>query len=88
MRNSCGAAEHVPDPMAGSFADPGLRADHRHPGADLAIEPGVEVDSVGFDRRQAFAEQAQRVIGRALGNRLAVDRTDVLDRVVDGADAG
>src|SRR5215472_1331236 len=40
VRHTRGAAEHVPDSVAPAFADPGLRADHRHPRADLEIEPG------------------------------------------------
>ena len=56
VRHTRCAAEHMPDPVAGAFADAGLRADHRHPGADLAVEPGVAVLGVCFYPRQAFAE--------------------------------
>ena len=88
VRDIGGAAQHMPDPVARALADAGLRADHRHPGADLAVEPGFEVRRVGLDRRQPASEQPQRMKGRAFGDRLAVDRADVLDGVVDGADAG
>jgi hypothetical protein len=78
----------MPDALARAFGDPGLRADHRHPRTDLAVEPCVEIGGVGLDSRQAGAKEAQRVKGRALGQRLTIDRADVFDRVIDGADAG
>jgi hypothetical protein len=56
VRHTRGAAEHMPDPVARAFADPALRADHRHPGADLAVEPGLAVLGVRLDPWQAFAE--------------------------------
>ena len=87
-RHTGGAAQNVPNPVARTFADPSLRADRRHPRADLAIEPRLAVVRVHFDPRQTAAEQPQRVVGRFFRDRLAVYRADVLDRVVDGADPG
>src|SRR5467141_1498202 len=50
VRHPGGAAQHMADPVARPLADAGLRADHRHPGADLAVEPRLEVGRVGLDR--------------------------------------
>jgi len=88
VRHTGCAAQNVPDPVAGAFADPALRADHRHPRADLAIEPRSAVVRVGLDHRQAGAEQAQRVVGCSFGDWLAVYRADVLDSVIDRPDPG
>src|SRR5215831_5542513 len=88
VRDIGGAAQHMPDAVARPFADTGLRADHRHPRTDLTVETGRQVRRLRLDRRQTSSEQPQRMIGGAFGDRLAVDRADVLDRVIDGTDAG
>ena len=49
MRDVGGAAEHMADAVARPYADAGLRADHRHPRPDLAIEPGIEIGGIGLE---------------------------------------
>ena len=66
MRHPGSAAEHVPDAVARAFTDAGLRADHRHPGADLAVEPGFTIGGVCLDSGKTSAEQAQSVVGGTL----------------------
>src|SRR5438270_5586131 len=76
------------DAVARPLRHAGLRADHRHPGAELTFEPRLEVERIGLDAEKPAAEQLQRVTGGALRDRLAFRRADVLDRMIDGADAG
>src|SRR5579883_1012468 len=88
VRHARATTQHVADSMARTHARAADDADHRDPGADLAIESRPKIGWIALHRGQAAPEQAQGLQRRAVGIGVAVDRAVRLVRVIDRADAG
>ena len=87
VRHAGVGAQRMAQAVAGAVLG-AADAGGRQPGAQLAVEPGVQVVGVARVAGQRAAQQLQRAHAGGVDQRLGVDRAQRLHRMVDRAHAG